>query len=68
MSILKVKFYQLLLQILRKIGIKENNVLLDTLDVVVYLIKNELIRILFNIPFIDPIYYLIDGLPWSISA
>ncbi|PRQ97299.1 exported protein A EppA [Borreliella burgdorferi] len=51
---------------LRKIGIKGNNVLLDTLDVVVYLIKNKLISILFNIPFIDPIYYLIDGEPGSI--
>ncbi|MCD2401638.1 exported protein A EppA [Borreliella bissettiae] len=51
---------------LSKIGIKENSVLLDALDVVVYLIKNKLISILFNIPFIDPIYDLIKGEPWSI--
>ncbi|ACN92847.1 exported protein A EppA [Borreliella burgdorferi] len=51
---------------LSEIGINENSVLLDALDVMVYLIKNELISQLFWIPDTFPINYLIEGLPSSI--
>ncbi len=52
---------------LRKIGIKENNVLLDALDIVGYLIKNKFIEFVLGAPFgAGSINSLIEGYPNSI--
>ncbi|MGF7102218.1 exported protein A EppA [Borreliella kurtenbachii] len=52
---------------LRKIGIKENSVLLDALDIVGYLIKNKFITFVLGVPFgAMAINSLIEGYPNSI--
>ncbi|PRQ90789.1 exported protein A EppA [Borreliella burgdorferi] len=51
---------------LRKIGIKENSVLLDTLDIVGYLIKNKFIKFTLGSTFDWSINNLIEGYPGTI--
>ncbi|AEL19398.1 exported protein A EppA [Borreliella bissettiae] len=52
---------------LRKIKIKENSVLLDTLDIVGYLIKNKFITFVLGVPFgAGAINSLIEGYPKAI--